>query len=289
MIRFTSENGRPVCEALATGGFSVYLDNDSLITLAKTRDTMLRDRFVAAIRAGGTLLFSLTNAIEISGPQEDSALAVRALLESIGPHWVPLELNPFKVVRREQREGPEHAPVSREFMEAYFQRRAYDLSPGGSLIVDLSPETFFRLGSVLDWVQEERDTIRADIHVIDEALRTKLRELRVKYEEDPSALDRLLPPLAYDDSRPGTFVFVHLLRLLVVEAKAFQFKKNDALDFCHAVLGAAYGSLATLDKQWKGRIERLPKPSRLARMFYRPELPELVATLESLVARRAPS
>jgi hypothetical protein len=289
MIRFTSENGKPVCEALAAGRFSVYLDNDSLITLAKTRDIALRDRFVAAIRAGGTLLFSLTNAIEISGPQEDSAAAVRAFLESIGPYWVPLELNPFKIVRREQEEGPAQAPVSREFMEAYFQRRAYDVSPGGSLIVDLSPESFFRLGSVLDWVQEERDSIRADIRVMDDGLRDKLKELRGDYEKDPSSLDRSLPPISYDDRRPGTFVFVHLLRLLVVEAKAFQFKDNDALDFCHAVLGAAYGSLAMLDKQWKARIERLPKPNRLAKMFYRPEVPELVALLESVVADRVSS
>jgi hypothetical protein len=289
MIRFTSEDGKPVCEALAAGRFSVYLDNDSLITLAKTRDVALRDRFIATIRAGGTLLFSLTNAIEISGPQQDSAAAVRVFLESIGPYWLPLELNPFKVVRREQEEGPEQAPVSREFMTAYFERRAYDVSPGGSLIVDLSPETFFRLGSVLDWVQEERDSIRADIAVMDQALCNKLQELRTEYETDPSSLDRLLPPIPYDDRRPGTFVFVHLLRLLIVEAKAFQFKENDALDFCHAVLGAAYGSLATLDKQWKGRIGRLPKPNRLARMFYRPELPELVTMLESLVAKRVPS
>ncbi len=99
----------------------------------------------------------------------------------------------------------------------------------------------------------------------------------------------MLAAIPYDDRRPGTFAFVHLLRLLVSKAKAFQFKDNDALDFCHAVLGAAYGSLATLDKQWKGRIERLPRPNRLAKMFYRPELPELVSLLESLVAERAAS
>ena len=42
MIRFTSEDGVLVCEAQASGRFSVFLDNDSLITLAQTKDAALR-------------------------------------------------------------------------------------------------------------------------------------------------------------------------------------------------------------------------------------------------------
>lgn len=111
MIRFTSESGRPVCEAFATGRYSVYLDNDSLITLAKTPNPEMRERFVAAIKNGGNLLFSLANAVEISGPQENSAEAVRSFLDSIGPHWVPLELNPMtersgeRKARQDERDG----------------------------------------------------------------------------------------------------------------------------------------------------------------------------------------
>ena len=81
---------------------------------------------------------------------------------------------------------------------------------------------------------------------------------------------------------PATFVSTHLQRMLVTESKAFQFKDGDGPDFCHAVLGAAYGSIATLDKQWKRRIENLPKPNHLAKMYYRPELDQLVAVLELL-------
>jgi hypothetical protein len=61
-------------------------------------------------------------------------------------------------------------------------------------------------------------------------------------------------------------------------------KDNDGLDFCHAVLAAAYGSLATLDRHWKRRVEQLPKPNNVARMYYRPEVDDLVAVLESLVS-----
>lgn len=58
---------------------------------------------------------------------------------------------------------------------------------------------------------------------------------------------------------------------------------NDALDFCHAALAAAYGSLVALDRQWKRRVEDLPKPNGLAKVYYRPELDQLVDMLESLV------
>jgi len=237
MIRFTSENGIPVCVTEVKNRFGVYLDNDSLIELAKGTASR-RQRFVDSLRQGGTLLFSLTNAADITGPQGASADAVRAFLDTVGAYWVPLELNPYTVADREKEGLIDRAPVSEGFMEAYFTRRAYDLSPGGTKVLDLS-ETFFRLGAVLDWAQEERDAIRNDARHIDQALRDRVTQTRIEYEKDPISLDHELPPIPFDTRRPATFVLIHLLRMLVVEAKAFQFKDNDGLDFCHAVLAAS--------------------------------------------------
>ena len=92
MIEVTSEGGTPVVVA-ETKGYGIYLDNDSLIDLAKG-SAQRQSRFVDALRSKATLLFSWANAIEVSGPQYASADAVRAFLNSIGPHWVPLELSP---------------------------------------------------------------------------------------------------------------------------------------------------------------------------------------------------
>jgi len=55
------------------------------------------------------------------------------------------------------------------------------------------------------------------------------------------------------------------------------------MDFCHAVLAAAFASVATLDKHWKRRIEGLPKPNKLARIYYSPELDNMVADVDSWV------
>ncbi len=285
MIRFTIENGKPLCIAEVKDRFGVYLDNHSIIDLAKG-DASSRERFVDSLRRGGTLLFSWTNAAELAGPQGASANAVRAFLDNIGPHWVPLELNPWTVVQREAAGLAAKAPVSEQFMEAYIQQRAYDLSPHGNKVLNLSPASFFRLGAVLDWMHENRDKIREDAARIDDELRGRLRTLRADYERDPPSLDQLLPPYQFDERRPATFVLVHLQRMLVRQAKAFQFKKHDGLDFCHAVLAAAYGSVATLDKHWKGRVENLPKPNLLAKIYYAPELDALVALLEALVASK---
>ncbi|MEE8120742.1 MAG: hypothetical protein V3T55_04395 [Anaerolineales bacterium] len=284
MIRFTTtEDGKQICEAELKDRVGVYLDNDSLIELANGQESR-RQRFIGALRRGGTLLFSWTNAAEIAGPQGASARAVSAFLDSVGPYWVPLELNPWRVVEKEQAGAVERAAVSEHFMTVYVKERIYNLSREGKFI-DLSDERFFRLGEVVEWAHNDRDTIRQNARDIDQALRERLEQLRAEYESNPTSLDQMLPPLAFDERRPATFVWIHLQRMLVLEAKAFQFKDNDGLDFCHAVLGAAYGSLATLDKQWKRRVEQLPKPNNVARMYYRPEVDDLVAVLESLVSR----
>jgi len=258
-----------------TRGYGIYLDNDSISELATGRVSR-RERFVDALLAKGTLLFSWANAIEVS-----SARDTRTFLDSIGPCWVPLELNPWKVAKREAAGLREQAVVSTSFMQAYFEDRAHDLSQR-SPVLDLSSESFFRLGAVVKWVHERRDKIRADATRIDDALRERLATLRAEYERDPASLDQALPPDPFTEQAPTTFVLVQLQRLLIQEAKQYHFKKHDGLDLCHAVLAAAYGSLVALDRHWKRRVLALPDAAKLARTYYRAEMDDLVAMLETL-------
>jgi hypothetical protein len=221
MIRFASEDGSPGVVA-ETRGYGIYLDNDSLIDLAKGQPSR-RTRFVDLLQAKGTLLFSWANAIEVAGPEGASAHAVRAFLDSIGPHWVPLQLNPWEVMNREQAGLGAEAAVSTTFMQAYFQRRAYAMAQVGC-VLDLSSDRFFRLGAAVDWAHEHRETIRADSEKIDNELRALLQKRRTDYEKDPASLDLALPPCHFDERFPGTFVLVHLQRILIKEAKGYHFK-----------------------------------------------------------------
>ena len=74
-----------------------------------------------------------------------------------------------------------------------------------------------------------------------------------------------------------------MIRLLVLEGKAYHWKRGDSADFCHALLAASYSQFATLDKHWKGRIARLPTPNSLASVYYQPELERFVDDIERAV------
>jgi hypothetical protein len=100
MMKFVAKEDELTCVAELSGCFGVYLDTDSLIELA-TGAVLRRQRFVDALLRGGDLLFSFTNAVEIAGPQGTTATAIRSFLDSVRSHWIPLELDPWKVVRRE--------------------------------------------------------------------------------------------------------------------------------------------------------------------------------------------
>ncbi len=267
------KNGEVTCVAEIKGRYGIYLDNDSLIELS-TKDVLRRQRFVCALRRGGTLLFSMTNAVEAAG----LARPLRDFLDGVGSYWVPLEMDPWVVVEREKVGHVGRAPVSEQFM------LSFDLSQVSTNIFDLSAEKFFRLSTVLDWVQDSRKEVKQFKLTMYDELCKLVTHGRAAYESDRASLDRFWPPVFYDDLKPATFVLHHLLRLLIVEAKSFQLEEGDGLDFCHAVMAASYGSIATLDKGWKRRVENLPKPNRLAKVYYRPEVDQLVDTLEELVA-----
>jgi hypothetical protein len=97
----TNLNGAPLTVNASVAGVSLYLDNFGLVKLAKA-DQTLRDRFIAVMQGGVDLLFSITNAAEIIGPQGRSADKLRELLDAIGPHWFPVEMNPHEVAERER-------------------------------------------------------------------------------------------------------------------------------------------------------------------------------------------
>lgn len=165
-------------------------------------------------------------------------------------------------------------------MHAFFQDRKAELS-APKTIVDLSPESFCQLGAIIDWMGERREKMVQKGEALDKLLFEFIGNLRAKYDADPESIDQYLPPIPWDQRLPATFVWTHINRGLVCEAKSYRLKKGDDRDLCHAVVGAAYGSFVALGKHWKRRIEALPKPNALANIYYAPELDQLVADLEA--------
>jgi hypothetical protein len=277
MISATSSIDGPPCTFTASvSGLAVYLDNWAIIDLAKG-DLSRRERFVDAIRAGGDLLFSSANAVELAGPRGKSFEAARSFLDQLEQHWVPIELNPFKVIEREQAGmAPAQSCISPDFMNAYFRDRTAGYAPGTGKVIDLSSR-FFRLGVVLDWVAQS-DSIRKSTEEMDAELRKTILEFRTKYERVAAILKDKFK--MFDPSKPATFTCVNLSITLLAEAKSHQIKKGDGLDFCHAVMGSTFASVATLDKQWKRRVGSLPRPNGLARIYSPTELDTMVSDID---------
>jgi hypothetical protein len=270
--------GAPTLEA-SVNGIPIYLDNFAIIALAKG-DTSLRQRFVTALHNGADLLFSIANGIEISGTLGASASAIKTFLDELGPHWYPVDFNPFLVMEQEKAGlDPSRCCFAEELLRAYFVNRTSEHRPGSGKVIDLS-EQFFRLGLFVDWLSPQRDHLLQKSRVFDEQLRTGIGKLRGKHKRGPGWLDRLIPPAQFQPRMAATFSFNCLMRELICDP-GFQMKKGDGMDFCHAVMASSFAVFATLDKQWKRRVENFPKPNRAARIYYEPELGAMVADIEA--------
>jgi hypothetical protein len=262
----------------SVSGLAVYLDNWSIGDLAEA-DPARRTRFIRAMRSGVDLLFSATNAAELSGPQGRSADSVRAFLDEIGPHWFPVELDATEVVKREMDgESPERVCVSRNLLIDYVAHRLRHYTPGCGRVIDLS-ENFFCLGAILDWVGPQRDSIRRGCAELDDTLRRLIGAHADQNKRNPRWLNEKWLPMAFHPARPGCFAYSHLMRTLVLDGVPL--REGDGMDFCHAVMATAFAHFATLDKRWKHRVARLPKPNGLARIYYGPELDQMVTDLEA--------
>jgi hypothetical protein len=282
MIEVKAQRNGKLDLFISIAGPAVYLDNFAIKELAKG-DASRRRRFLAAVNRGAELLFSVANAAELTGFQDGSFREVKAFLEEIGPHWFPVELDPLMVVRREQSgKKADQSCFSDKFMRDYMGYRA----AGKPLEQNISAE-FFRLGPIMEWLAPQRDSIAKGKADMDEALIRKIKEHRAKYEADSQWLETAFPTLAAYDVPPATFVYKNLIRTLILETKSYRLKRNDGIDFCQAVMASAFTSFATLDKPWKRRIESLPKPNRMASIYYSQELDKMVADIDSALDRIA--
>ena len=290
MIRFKpTSSGLPEI-SISLDGVGIFLDQFAIKKLAKENPAR-RIRFLQAMRSGGDLVFSVSNAAEITGPTGDSAAQIKGFLTDLGAHWFPVEMDAKLVSDREMemlsggKVGVTNLAdnIARKQLVKDFFADRLRTTPKGTLI-DLSPDKFFDLGWFMEKLSPQKDSIGAGKRKLDEALRERIIGHRKKHESDANWLDRTFPNLPFDSRFPISFLYAHLIRILVQEAKSHQIVKNDGIDFGQAVVAPGIAKLATLDKHWKRRIEKLPKPNNLARIYCEGELDALVEDFEKQVA-----
>lgn len=290
MIRFeATSDGFPKIN-IALDGVGVFLDQFALAKLAKD-NVPRRLRFTQAIRAGGDLVFAVSNAAEITGPTGDSAKQIQSFLSDLGAHWFPVEMDAKMVTDREidvmfgtSVNGSNLADsiACKKLVQDFFRDRLVTHAKG--VLVDLSPDYFFDLGWFMEKLAPQRDSILAGKAKLDTILRERVLAHRKKYDHDPKWIDQAFPNVPFDPRFPTTFTYAHLMRLLISEAKSHQIVKNDGIDFGQAVVAPGITKFATLDKHWKRRIDQLPKPNNLAQIYSANELDALVDDFEKAVA-----
>jgi hypothetical protein len=266
----------------SAAGVVVYLDNWAVCDLAEG-DSNRRRRFTETLRTGRVdLLFSVTNVAELSGPQGRSADAARAFLDDVGPHWFPCELNPVEVSQRELKGT--HSTCSCVCTDLVKSYLANQLRPTDASKITIVSGDYLKLGAVIEWVAPQRDSNLKGSQALDESLRNRIGAFAEEYRRDPAWLDHNWPVFyPYKPQAPATFTYHNLMRNLIREAKTFPLKKGDGLDLCHAAVGSSYANFATLDQHWKRRIEDLPKPNGLARIYDRPLLDDMIEHIELAV------
>jgi hypothetical protein len=243
-------------------------------------DSSLRDRFVAAVHSGAEILFSMGHAVEIAGAQGDSLVAVKAFLDELGPHWFPVELKVEEVKQREQRGmGRSACCFDEDVLRSFFSQRTSDCTPGSGRVIDLSPQ-FFSLGAYVDWLAPSRTYFLQKSAEFDDMLKSQFNLLRAKSKKNPGWLDWALPEMPFNQQLAANFAHRYFMRNLIRD-RGTQIRKGDGMDFCHAVMATAFSNFATLDKQWKARVESLPKPNGAPRVYYRPEIGAMVDDLEA--------
>lgn len=263
--------------AASIEGTAVYLDNFAISSLA-SGEAALRKRFVAAINGGADLIFSVAHAIELP-----NSTTVKAFLDELGDRWYPIEMVIQKVLDREDAGQPaDRCCFDEEFLKAYFANSTCDYVPGSQKVIDLSAGAF-RLSAFIDWLEPRRQHHIAACRALDDVLKDGIGRLRAKAKRQPMWLNAVFPQFSFNPSRRVRFAYVNLFRDLILD-RGYQLKKGDGVDFGHAVMASALASYATLDKEWKRRVESLPNPNKVPRIFYEPQIPEMITAIETQVA-----
>jgi hypothetical protein len=213
-------------------------------------------------------MFSWTNVYDLSGPQGGTAVRLRELLRLIGPRWVALEMNPWKVIRKEVGDDPSDGTpaFSESFIKAYYPQIA-----DGPL----------DLATVVDLIQADRATVQAELQKLKDVAVEKFRHHRERYRADQRTLEEDLPEVQYVEGRPAAFV-VRALERLITRELGYQWTPNDGVDFMHAAVGAAYADLILVDRQWKRRVLAAAPARDYPWVFYRAELDSFLEAFDQL-------
>lgn len=222
----------------------VYLDHWALCDFSENQT--LAARLIAALKLrDGTLALSWLNLVEFSKiTKEEQARKAENLVEAILPRIFFLEVQPFRVIRREDNllgggpPAPPHADL--DFLRVFIRLKPKSLNP-------FTAHDLFRVAQANELAKcfdDLADTIIDRVEAMRDEIDTN--------PEFQSAVRR--SPSGPQIQRATRFILRELVRTFLVD-KGTKITRNQAIDLLHAIVPVAYCDLVLLDKHWQTQVD----------------------------------
>jgi len=252
----------------------IYLDHWALRRLSE--NLTLGARFLGAFTRRGTVMFSLMNVAEIArDASPHRAKEVRDFLESVGPYWIPMTIDPVRIIDAEERGETAHGPhpcLSVGFLtEPAF---AASLTKG---VVSLAHVVDLTRRPHGDDLIQTTDRKTAELQDI-------IQKFRDAYPANPKDLEKMYPLLKFDAAKPMRGIHNGLVRYTITDS--FTLNDNHARDLYHAIASVRCAQMVTLDAHWAGQVRKLKLPPEFVKVYSEVELDAFLADLEAAPARR---
>ena len=229
---------------------AVYLDTWAICNLAE--DAKIGSRFrEALLEAGGTLVFSSLNFVDFAGMDDPRHMEQAAeFIGSIAPQMFFSHFDPFIVCKREfevMTGNTKESPAGDPELLAAFAAAAGNSSMRQAVI------EWFRA------MYRARKSLRADRDGMAQSLFAGIEGLRARIADEPGVAEDLRQPVRNADRPRSTLA---LLRVFIAQMEADRSlpkTANNAIDFLHSVVPAAYCRYVLVDAQWFARLNRAKK------------------------------
>jgi hypothetical protein len=215
----------------------VYLDHCAIRGISS--DPVKRAHLRQTFEARGTLMFSVMNMVEMAQNSGDSYANICGLLDELGPHCIPADLDAATVEERQQRGVP---------------------PPGAFLVIPemlgplvrAMPPGQVKFGTALQALQDADYRERAPGLLRHPEMLRDLELYRARARRGEKMLP--LPKPKYS----LRWIEISLIRRLLKDSK--NISDNDINDVFHAVVPLGYARVVVLDSAWANYASSLKVP-----------------------------
>jgi hypothetical protein len=234
-------------------------------------------RFLTAFKNRGTVMFSLMNVTEIARDASPTrAREISRFLEALGEHWIPMTIDPIRIVRAEESGTTSdgiHPCVSAGFLsDPAFAQRLTTGNVSLSHVVDLTR------GPNGDAIRQ--DSARQELQLLN-----SLQDWRNAYTNDHTELDTKFPVVPFVAERPMRTIYHGLARLTITDG--FKLTDGHVRDLFHTLAAVRCAEMVTLDAHWVNQVQKLRLPTDFVKLYSEANLEQFLSDLEASPATRS--